>query len=849
MEYNEIHNVIENQTPGGIILADVTKAATGSTVTVYASPDERYKFSAWNFTPAVALLSDETDSDGTRIAKFTMPNADVTFSAAFVQDKYDIVSSAEHGTVNVESWAEAGSKVSFTLTPDQYYALESVTVTGSGEIVEVTEDNGTYTFVMPSENVAIHAVFDIGPSWSDLRGVLKTVQGGTVTLNHDYTAEEDSLFLYLVNASEVTIDLNGHVIDSTAFASAEDAPEDALLLAGEDVILKDSAGKGEIKGAGTSGIVNVSTCTFTMESGTISGSGSSIWSTVYVEHKGEFIMEGGKVTGDSCANVVSSSGRFTMSGGEISGTVEENVVFFHSQNEVFYLSGGKITGTGVNGAEPYAICLAFTNLYLSGSPVVSAGENGKNGVYVMNFLDFDELEYMICVDGPLEENLSIGVAMSEPGEFVKGNDEYELAENDTSHFVSADPKYRVILNDNKYGELVEPPYEIAIPETENGTVTASVNGQEAVNAFGNETIDLIVSPAPGYRLKSLTVSSGGSFITCSDADEHRSFTMPEGDVTVNAVFEKQTPSFANMSLVLAGEIVMRFYMDLPVLDGVDYSSSYMTFAIPHGTCTPEARYKADVNITAGSHTYYGFDCCINAIQMAEPVTATFHYQQGEEEKTMTITCSAKDYFTGFDDLVQQNQITDPRIIDLVHALADYGHYVQPFLAEQRQWILGADYETMDKFYAQGYDISAIQNAVSDQTVSFINNTDGDINLVYFSLTLDSNTVINLYIETKDTWQGTLKAKVDDGQETVLTEGSDGYYRVRIEGIAAHELSQRHTIILTTGEGHTATVQVSALSYVNQALNYYTDTDTNARNAVASLYRYSKAADDYLKRPD
>ena len=56
------------------------------------------------------------------------------------------------------------------------------------------------------------------------------------------------------------------------------------------------------------------------------------------------------------------------------------------------------------------------------------------------------------------------------------------------------------------------------------------------------------------------------------------------------------------------------------------------------------------------------------------------------------------------------------------------------------------------------------------------------------------------------------------------------------------------IVLTTAEGHTVKVTVSALSYVNTMLNYYTD-ETNeyhvkARNAAAVIWAYAQAADAY-----
>ena len=66
--------------------------------------------------------------------------------------------------------------------------------------------------------------------------------------------------------------------------------------------------------------------------------------------------------------------------------------------------------------------------------------------------------------------------------------------------------------------------------------------------------------------------------------------------------------------------------------------------------------------------------------------------------------------------------------------------------------------------------------------------------------------------------------------------------MRIDGISAHLLSKDHTIEVTTDHG-TASVKVSALSYVDSALGYYT-TDEDAQNAAAAIYAYSQAADAF-----
>ncbi|MCD7803934.1 MAG: leucine-rich repeat protein [Oscillospiraceae bacterium] len=82
-------------------------------------------------------------------------------------------------------------------------------------------------------------------------------------------------------------------------------------------------------------------------------------------------------------------------------------------------------------------------------------------------------------------------------------------------------------------EAVEPTtYTVTVGEAENGTVTADVDTAEA-----GDTVTLTVTPDEGYVVSSVTVTDAdGNEITVAD---DYSFTMPENNVTVAAVFEEE----------------------------------------------------------------------------------------------------------------------------------------------------------------------------------------------------------------------------------------------------------------------------------------------------------------------
>jgi hypothetical protein len=83
-------------------------------------------------------------------------------------------------------------------------------------------------------------------------------------------------------------------------------------------------------------------------------------------------------------------------------------------------------------------------------------------------------------------------------------------------------------------------YNLTVAEgIEHGTVTAST-----ATPFAGQTVTLTVKPDDGYRLDTLTVTQGETPVEVTPVDAtHYTFTMPAGNVTVSAVFEK-IPTFS-----------------------------------------------------------------------------------------------------------------------------------------------------------------------------------------------------------------------------------------------------------------------------------------------------------------
>jgi len=294
------------------------------------------------------------------------------------------------------------------------------------------------------------------------------------------------------------------------------------------------------------------------------------------------------------------------------------------------------------------------------------------------------------------------------------------------------------------------------------------------------------------------------------------------------------PFFASHSLVLTGEIGVNFYMDLSALTEEEKAGSYMVFTV-NGREQTDAFDPSHTN--PAGNGYYGFTCLINAAQMADEITAEFHYGEG---KTITQGYTAKDYI----DYVGANpDAYTEEVRTLVAALASYGANVQPFLAANNGWTVGADHAEMtgaESFDAEA--LEAIREAVSGNAIGKDIGT-SRVRQVTYALDLQAKTTVYVYFRMRQGFDGSVSATID-GMPADAVQLSDGRYRVPIEGIAAHELGQTHRIELDA-DG-ICTVMISALSYVYAALNSENATFANdtARAAVASLYRYWAAAEAY-----
>jgi len=265
---------------------------------------------------------------------------------------------------------------------------------------------------------------------------------------------------------------------------------------------------------------------------------------------------------------------------------------------------------------------------------------------------------------------------------------------------------------------------------------------------------------------------------------------------------------------------------------VSYDGSYMEFRISgRNARTTEEEYDPQFRDESGKG-YYGFTAYVNSNEMAEPVTAVFHYGDG---KTLESTYSVRDYIIAFEEVQDQY---DAQTTALVRAVADYGHYVQPVLSRSNLWTIGVDYREMDKFYTSSYDYDAVERAVAGYEISR-DTGDSDVGKITYTLNPLSRTQVFIYLYLRSGYAGSCSASVDGASAEVVRQNTRSY--VQTPDYTAHQLDERHQATIRTDSG-TAGVSVSPLDYIHAVIGPGHDSDT--RNAAAAIYHYYQAAQAY-----
>ncbi|MCL2004511.1 MAG: hypothetical protein FWG72_11040 [Oscillospiraceae bacterium] len=148
----------------GTASANPTKAATGTQVTITATPGGQFK--QWVVVSGGVTLSNTTANPAT----FSMPASNVTIRAEFeptLPSTYSVTMQNDgNGSASASSAsATAGATVTITATPSAGYQFKQWVVVSGGATLSSTTTNPD-TFTMPSNAVTIKAEFELIPPTS-----------------------------------------------------------------------------------------------------------------------------------------------------------------------------------------------------------------------------------------------------------------------------------------------------------------------------------------------------------------------------------------------------------------------------------------------------------------------------------------------------------------------------------------------------------------------------------------------------------------------------------------------------------------------------------------------------------
>ena len=291
----------------------------------------------------------------------------------------------------------------------------------------------------------------------------------------------------------------------------------------------------------------------------------------------------------------------------------------------------------------------------------------------------------------------------------------------------------------------------------------------------------------------------------------------------------QFEEFKTHSLELSGNIGLNFFLSLPEA-GDDKDSRYMEF-LGLGDTQIDKFDPQDMDL--GGEGFYGFTCTLSAIQMAEPITAVLHNEDG----TVSIgSYSVKKYLEEFEE---KKDDFDETTTALVHAIADYGHYAQPALASENGWRLGRDYAAMDMYYREGFDYEAVGEATAPYKLTR-SLEDPQAKVCLVTLNLLSKTELRVMVQYEDYEEGEVRATLDGVPVEVMYMGANRFL-VQTKDISAHRLDEKHVATFTTRTG-TVTVTASPLGYIHEVLKK--DYAKGTKDAACALYYYFKATKEY-----
>ena len=275
---------------------------------------------------------------------------------------------------------------------------------------------------VPAGNMTLVASWSF--SWNNIQ---KAINGGVryISLPCDVKAEDGDTALVIPSGKNVTIDLNGHILDRNAVKTSEDGS--AFIVDGGTLNIEDRKGGGIIMGGNA-----------------VNGG------AVCVKNNGRLVIYSGQVAMNNASDgggaFYASSGKIYLWGGEVTGNYAANGAGIYLDGKDSLLSVSSSPRLYANGATGTSggICVAAGTFDISGSPYI-AENRLENGAYSNITLAAGTV---IDISGNLGKDALIGISGPESTAFTS-----KLKGSGTpASFVSDNEAFVPSLNEK--GELI-----------------------------------------------------------------------------------------------------------------------------------------------------------------------------------------------------------------------------------------------------------------------------------------------------------------------------------------------------------------------------------------------------------
>ena len=539
------HTITVTTEGGGTASASSAKAVVGTEIRLTAKPDEGYRFKEWEVMSGNVTIKDD---------KFTMPSANVEVKAVFEKDApaptefIVTVTSGGNGTASASpAKAAAGTEITLTATPNTgYHFKEWQVISGN---VTIKDDK----FLMPDSNVEVKAIFE-----EDAPPVPTDPAKPNISVTGTYTYNGSVHTATVSGYDPATMDISGNTATDAGDYTVRVTSKTGKWADGSTDAVTAAWSIGKATQEAPNGLIGVAPTTEGGSDGKITGVDATM------EYRAESETIYTACTGIEIENL--SAGNYFVR------YAEDNNHFASPDAEVTVGEGKPLAdftitfnGNGGSGSMEPVTVKAGTNYILPACGFTApadqefkAWEIGGAEYKVGDSYTVDrDTEIKALWENSVITPTTYTVTVGNDGNGT-GTATPSTAATGTEITLTATPKegyhfkeWQVIsggvtIKDNKFlmpsanvevraiFEKDAPPvpteFTITVKTDGNGTASAS----PAKAAAGME-ITLTATPKEGYHFKEWQVISGG--VTIKDDK----FTMPDGNVEVKAIFEKDAP--------------------------------------------------------------------------------------------------------------------------------------------------------------------------------------------------------------------------------------------------------------------------------------------------------------------